>query len=216
MKLLDETLEYLKEKGIDPEKEVKWVGSRDGKYAMSFAEFAEKFAELAYYDQFGHQEIARDLVIVGEDWWLERVEYDGSEWWDLKKTPILSSAPKNFNCVRGGRLDPMLEDLNKDNGEQGNTKTPLIEDEEIRKAIRAWLSIQEQPIRSITMSCYKDLDSFYCYSIRGHIEDVRAVNGEVVPNKNLVPIEFEFRSNNCVACELGYGYSIEELCGEEQ
>lgn len=138
MKLLDETLEYLEGKGIDPEKEVKWVGSRDGKYAMSFAEFAKKFAELYYDANYGRQEIAKDLVVVGEDWWLERGEYDGSEWWELKKTPILSSAPKNFNCVRGNSLDPMLEDLNKDNGEQGDIKAPLIEDEKIRKAVRAW------------------------------------------------------------------------------
>ena len=28
-----------------------------------------------------------DLLIVGKDFWLERVEYDGSEWWEFKTMP---------------------------------------------------------------------------------------------------------------------------------
>ena len=196
MKLLDETLEYLKEKGIDPEKEVKWVGARDGKYAMSFAEFAKKFAEVDYYDQFGHQEIARDLVIVGEDWWLERVEYDGSEWWDLKKTPILSSAPKNFNCVRGDRLDPMLEDLNKDNGEQGNTKTPLIEDEEIRKAVRAWAEANGR-------------EKLLVIKNGGRLE---VSDG----SPHLIYISFHADEATQKSLDDRTYYTIEELCGEKE
>jgi len=31
--------------------------------------------------------IRNDLYVVGEDWWLERGEYDGSEWWEFKRLP---------------------------------------------------------------------------------------------------------------------------------
>lgn len=32
-------------------------------------------------------------MVVGDDWWLERHEYDGSEWWEFKRlpSPILSA-----------------------------------------------------------------------------------------------------------------------------
>lgn len=26
-------------------------------------------------------------MIVGDDWWMERHEYDGSEWWEFKELP---------------------------------------------------------------------------------------------------------------------------------
>jgi hypothetical protein len=27
------------------------------------------------------------IIVVGKDWWLERHEYDGSEWWEFKTMP---------------------------------------------------------------------------------------------------------------------------------
>ena len=52
----------------------------------------EKFKESAkniYYDSgYGSNEIPMNLVIVGDNWWLERAEYDGSEWWEFKTLPI--------------------------------------------------------------------------------------------------------------------------------
>ena len=153
MKLLDETIEYLDGKDIDPEKEVKWVGSRDGKYAMSFADFAKKFATLVYDNDYGRQEIAKDLVVVGDGWWLERAEYDGSEWWELKQPPILSSAPKKFKCVRGDGLESMLDDLNEDGDD---TKEPLIKDEKIRQIIKAWAEVNE--VESVFITVVKDAE----------------------------------------------------------
>jgi hypothetical protein len=29
------------------------------------------------------------LEIVGDDWWLERHEYDGAEWWEYKTKPSM-------------------------------------------------------------------------------------------------------------------------------
>lgn len=51
----------------------------------------DKFIELAnvlYYDGYGAQEVASDLVLIMNDGsWYERAEYDGSEWWVHKKCP---------------------------------------------------------------------------------------------------------------------------------
>ena len=40
-----------------------------------------------YYDSdYGIEEV-RDFLVVGDDWWLERHSYDGSEWWEYKTLP---------------------------------------------------------------------------------------------------------------------------------
>ena len=66
--LLKETLEVLEKYGKSP-KDVRWVGSRDGRYAITWEEF-EKIADIEYDNSFGAQEVAMDLVVVGDDWWL--------------------------------------------------------------------------------------------------------------------------------------------------
>lgn len=53
----------------------------------------ENFEEVArrtnYDNGFGLAEIPSNLKILGWNWWLERAEYDGSEWWELKTMPII-------------------------------------------------------------------------------------------------------------------------------
>jgi len=82
---LEETLGCLGKCKKTP-KDVRWVGSRDGKYVINWAEF-EVLADTCYDNGFGSQEVADDLVVVGNGWWLERSEYDGAEGWRFKKTP---------------------------------------------------------------------------------------------------------------------------------
>lgn len=96
--LIEETVKNLGYEKYAPN-DVKWVGSCDGRYAMSWIEFTEKFKGLTYDAGFGGAEIAYDLVVVGDDWWLERHEYDGSEWWEFKKHPARLPTAKAFNCV---------------------------------------------------------------------------------------------------------------------
>ena len=83
MNLLKETLKILREndKSFD---DVMWIGSQDGYMGK---ELFLKLANVDYDDGFGGQEIAQDLTLVGEGWWLERGEYDGSEWWEYKSLP---------------------------------------------------------------------------------------------------------------------------------
>ena len=53
----------------------------------------ENFEEVArktnYDEGYGRVEIRFDLKIIGWNWWLERAEYDGSEWWELKTKPYI-------------------------------------------------------------------------------------------------------------------------------
>jgi len=84
--LLRETLTSLKDNGKSTE-DVKWCGTRFVSFTWSkFAEIAEK---TDYDDDYGAQEVAKDLMIVGDNWWLEREEYDGAEGWEYKEMPII-------------------------------------------------------------------------------------------------------------------------------
>jgi hypothetical protein len=63
----------------------------------------EEFIELAneeYNTSYGTNEVELDLKLVGEDFWLERWEYDGSEGWEFKTMPKKPNkkvfAPKIF------------------------------------------------------------------------------------------------------------------------
>lgn len=109
--IIEETKEELKEHNLTVN-DVKWVGSADGKLALTWKEFEEKFKDLKYDSGYGGQEIAMDLVVVGCDWWLERHEYDGSERWEFKKLPIKNNDAMAFENITGGDWET-LEEMNK-------------------------------------------------------------------------------------------------------
>ena len=86
MNLLKETIEELTENGKS-ESDVLWVGR--GFYACNY-EKQEDFkakADFEYDNGYGGNEIPMDLIVVGKDFWLERHEYDGAEWWEFKTMP---------------------------------------------------------------------------------------------------------------------------------
>lgn len=83
MNLLEETLSVLTRNG-KTESDIRWLGSVEVK--ISWDNFVN-LADVEYDNGFGSQEIATDLIIVGDDWWLERAEYDGSEWWSFRTKP---------------------------------------------------------------------------------------------------------------------------------
>jgi hypothetical protein len=82
--LLKETIEDLTINGR-VETEVVWVGNEE--YRCSWEQFAEVAKDENYDNGFGGANIATDLLVVGKDFWLERHEYDGSEWWEYKELP---------------------------------------------------------------------------------------------------------------------------------
>lgn len=81
MNLLKETIAKLADFGLTPA-DVVWCGNSEGWFTW---EDFEKVADVNYDAGYGGNEIAIDLIIAGKGWWLERAEYDGSEWWSLKK-----------------------------------------------------------------------------------------------------------------------------------
>jgi hypothetical protein len=83
MNLLNETKEILHDNG-KTFSDVIWCGNVNG--SMTVKEF-RKLANIEYNDECGTQEISNSLVVVGKNWWLERGEYDGKEWWEFKQLP---------------------------------------------------------------------------------------------------------------------------------
>lgn len=82
MTLLETLKATLKEgeKNLD---DIRWIGCKD------FSIPIENFLELAarIQDHFG-ADIAIDLVVVGNDFWVERDSLHSGEIWVLRKSPI--------------------------------------------------------------------------------------------------------------------------------
>lgn len=56
-------------------------------------QFASIALDIDYNDGYGCEMIDLRFMVVGEDFWLERHEYDGLEWWEYKTIPTL---PEDF------------------------------------------------------------------------------------------------------------------------
>lgn len=112
MNLLQETINKLAEHGKSVS-DVKWVG--DENIHTTWENFAN-IANVNYYNGFGGQEVAVDLLIVGDNWWMERHEYDGSEWWEFKQLPTKPQKPMTLNTVIGGSWNS-LEEINSEEDE---------------------------------------------------------------------------------------------------
>ena len=52
-----------------------------------------RLSNVKYDNGYGGNEVVIDLKVVGEDFWLERHEYDGAEWWEYKQIPDLTKLP---------------------------------------------------------------------------------------------------------------------------
>lgn len=81
--LKEETLSELESHGKTKE-DIRWIGCNKFKIPINLF---WKLADKEYDSGYGGVEVAPDLLIVGDNWWLERHEYDGSEWWEYKEKP---------------------------------------------------------------------------------------------------------------------------------
>lgn len=79
--LKQETLESLKKYGKTVE-DIQWIGND---VEISIDEFL-RVSDREYDDGYGSPNV-KYIYIVGDDWWMERGEYDGSEWWEFKTMP---------------------------------------------------------------------------------------------------------------------------------
>ena len=83
-----------------------------------------------------------------------------------------------------------------------------IFDERIRRGIRAWWDMQDNPFKSARImlkSSDKDLDGFYHWRIFAYIR-----NGE-----ERISTDLEFRTKNLYDYNPNHDYTKEELCGDE-
>ena len=89
MNFKSETIAVLREnnKTVD---DIRWIGvcHRKSSYRIPVNEFFAN-ADFFYDSGYGLNEISLALYIVGDGWWMERGEYDGSEWWEFKHTPMM-------------------------------------------------------------------------------------------------------------------------------
>lgn len=105
--LKNETLRELQKNNKTPD-DVRFVGFsyKDILYKVSFEEFL-KIADFNYDNSFGGLEINPALMVVGDDFWLERHEYDGSEWWEFKTLPNI----KNYKQLPTELTKNMLKEI---------------------------------------------------------------------------------------------------------
>lgn len=97
-KSLTEKMKEVGKSGAD----VRWVGSADGKYSVTWKEFVDIAKNAGAYL------IDSDLVVVGWSWWIEVVTIenggDGFKWYDqyleYKTIPVESPNPKKFSDIR--------------------------------------------------------------------------------------------------------------------
>lgn len=91
-----ETKKILKEHGKSPS-DIRWIGNLNFRCATNDI---DQLFQIEYDSGFGGVEINPNLLVVGDDWWLERHEYDGSEWWEYKELPQMpNGTDKVIICV---------------------------------------------------------------------------------------------------------------------
>lgn len=91
--LLKETKEILERHGLTLE-DIKWVSADEGLIPVEL--FLIK-ADHEYDDGYGSVKVDPCLIVVGDGWWLERREYDGSEWWAFCAAPVKPNTPERYD-----------------------------------------------------------------------------------------------------------------------
>lgn len=81
-------------------------GSDFGITKKNFEQVAKK---TEYNSDFGSAKVAEDLILVGDNWWLERHEYDGAEWWVYKEKPKRINEIKEVWNLAGGMWNTLAE-----------------------------------------------------------------------------------------------------------
>jgi hypothetical protein len=101
LNLLNETKEDMAKAGYTPE-QIVFIGSQRSGHCCTWAEF-ELLANFEYDAGYGGSEIPEDLIIVFSDGsWMERGEYDGSEWWEFRHPFVMPAETEPINRIKGG------------------------------------------------------------------------------------------------------------------
>lgn len=92
--LYEELIKDLKAQGKTTD-DIIWVGNDHVTVPVEW--FLEQIKKYDYDSGFGCEEVSLKLLIVGKDWWLERHEYDGSEWFEFKTLPTKPDIQEKIN-----------------------------------------------------------------------------------------------------------------------
>ena len=106
MCIVRDAIEEMMENGKRP-KDIEFVCWEDSLY-FTWNEFASimqnrNSGDILYNKNESNEYTtlsADRLRIVGKDWWLEREEYDGSEWWEFRTFPQKPLEHGNPDFVR--------------------------------------------------------------------------------------------------------------------
>ena len=96
--LKTETIRELRKRGHKPS-DVIWVGCENFEIPV---DLFWKLADVNYDNGYGANEVPEDLIVCGNNWWLERHEYDGAEWWEYKtlhKRPVKTEIVTTVFCA---------------------------------------------------------------------------------------------------------------------
>ena len=101
--LLEETEKMLQDLGKTWQ-DVRYICGNG--YEISQGDFRRIATGFNYSADYGHQYVPEDLTIVGDGWWLERGEYDGSEWWEFKSCPRRPTTIRPLLTIDGNEFGP--------------------------------------------------------------------------------------------------------------
>ena len=121
MNLLKETISRLKAHGKTPD-DVRWCGSEEYGW-FAWEEFV-KLADVEYSQAESPAKVAPDLLIVGDNWWMKRVDYENEEWWafyEIPEKPRQHQVPKKIVAPSGESIGWLtLKDLDDGLDEEDN------------------------------------------------------------------------------------------------
>lgn len=90
--LLAQTRKAMGESDLNAE-DITFIGSEESGHRCTWDEYVT-LADREYDDGYGGAEVAGDLLIIFKDGSrMERGEYDGSEWWEVRR-PFVEPATK--------------------------------------------------------------------------------------------------------------------------
>lgn len=94
-------IDEIEDAVITPDR-IRWIGSSDGEYAMSWEDFKKQFATTVHDPEDPTTELAADLVIkMFDDSWYERdLSSDGA--WVHRRVPTQQCGHKTFDYVSEG------------------------------------------------------------------------------------------------------------------
>lgn len=107
--IIQETKDYIDALGYGKE-DIQWIGGRD--FTIPINNFWNSKPQM-YDSGYGTQEVAPDLIIAFKDHtWIQREEYDGSEWWEYYRYPLMPLRIESVNKFVADRYEHSLAAIN--------------------------------------------------------------------------------------------------------